>query len=489
VRENKKIFQKMSKFLLLLIVFFVALNIFTISGENNWGDDFSAYISQAKALVDGNMKDLEAASNFRISSSEVQVGPEFYPWGFPLILVPAIALFGVGIAVLKFVTFLFFIGSMFVVFFLFRNELKKEFTLLLILIMTASPYIFFFKQNVLSDMPALFFLLLSLFLIQKIYIQNERNDKLYSLYLGISIFCSIFIRTSSAILVPLLFLVQSISWKEWLKKKSDLVRAAIPYVTVLFLYVASAAFFPKSSYGEYFEWNLSLFSSVLAQNAIFYLKIFATFFGKSTNLMVWVAYAVAFSFFLVGFFNGFKKYYLYTLHIALSSILLLVYPYSQGLRFAIPIVPFFLFFAVFGIRIAGHKKYIRLDSRMIAYAFVFFLLILFSFQIFPAVGKIPEEERSGPYSKNAQELFNFIQENTGKDATISFFKPRAMYLFTGRRSAYIGSVEYLKLKSTDFFVFTIGVDLQSTKNYLDQNARLAFGNSQFQVYDLRQSNL
>lgn len=63
-----------------------------------WGDDWALYIRQAKGLLDGHPNRVLIENEFTVNASQ---GPEFspplYPWGFPLILAPFIAVVGVNI--------------------------------------------------------------------------------------------------------------------------------------------------------------------------------------------------------------------------------------------------------------------------------------------------------------------------------------------------------------------------------------------------------
>ena len=63
-----------------------------------WGDDWALYIRQAKGLLDGHPNRVLIENEFTVNASD---GPEFspplYPWGFPLILAPFVAVVGVNL--------------------------------------------------------------------------------------------------------------------------------------------------------------------------------------------------------------------------------------------------------------------------------------------------------------------------------------------------------------------------------------------------------
>ncbi len=60
-----------------------------------WGDDWALYIRQAQSLVDGNPQRVIDQNLFTVESSRgAAFSPPLYPWGFPLILAPFVAVVG-----------------------------------------------------------------------------------------------------------------------------------------------------------------------------------------------------------------------------------------------------------------------------------------------------------------------------------------------------------------------------------------------------------
>lgn len=60
-----------------------------------WGDDWALYIRQAQSLVDGDPQRVIDQNLFTVESSRgAAFSPPLYPWGFPLILAPFVAVVG-----------------------------------------------------------------------------------------------------------------------------------------------------------------------------------------------------------------------------------------------------------------------------------------------------------------------------------------------------------------------------------------------------------
>lgn len=60
-----------------------------------WGDDWALYIRQAEGLLDGDPGSVVDQNRFAVDSSRgAAFSPPLYPWGFPLLLAPAVAILG-----------------------------------------------------------------------------------------------------------------------------------------------------------------------------------------------------------------------------------------------------------------------------------------------------------------------------------------------------------------------------------------------------------
>jgi len=81
--------------LALVVGALVAIMLASRRDGHWWGDDWSLYIRQAEGLLDGNSGAVADDNQFTIESSEGgPFSPPLYPWGFPLLLAPAIAILG-----------------------------------------------------------------------------------------------------------------------------------------------------------------------------------------------------------------------------------------------------------------------------------------------------------------------------------------------------------------------------------------------------------
>ena len=97
-------------YLLLTTMIIGVVNFLTLrQGLEGWGDDFALYIDQARSLHDGTLDKLAQEQAFLLRNSDTKnFSPLFYPYGYPLLLLPLYHFFGMNYEVFKMATFLFF---------------------------------------------------------------------------------------------------------------------------------------------------------------------------------------------------------------------------------------------------------------------------------------------------------------------------------------------------------------------------------------------
>src|ERR1044071_7267181 len=143
--------------------------------ENFRGDDLALYINQGQSLIKGTIQTCLEDNTFSMRNSSFAIGPDLYPWGFPVLLSPVIFLFGLNVVAMKLLIIFFWLLSIVVVSFLFKNKLPTSQPLLLsvIVLFAFNPGLIQFTDQILSDVPFLFFSLSGLLLIQLFYFDRK----------------------------------------------------------------------------------------------------------------------------------------------------------------------------------------------------------------------------------------------------------------------------------------------------------------------------
>jgi hypothetical protein len=137
--------------------------------------------------------------------------------------------------------------------------------------------------------------------------------------------------------------------------------------------------------------------------------------------------------FVIGFVNMLLLPYKFELTLlVVYSFTVLLFPYSnQGFRYLLPVLPIIMLCIVVGaksIATKGHNKY------LLGTCFVVFILLQYKREIRNAHAHRLEAFWPGPQTAPNQRMFVYIQTNISDTAVIACLKPRAIQLFTGKKS-------------------------------------------------------
>jgi len=475
-----------------LLVGVAVLYVATFDQTQAWGGDFSQYIAQAACLSSGSFDEYRELATFRYeNSTDRRLGPKYYPWGYPAILAPVYAAYGLDLFPMKVVTALFFLMALAVTGYVFGHRLSPYQRLFVVALIGLNPYFFEHRQHLASDVPFLFVSLLTIWAIQEAVIHRRRPwaGLVGSFTVGVLLFASCSIRASGIVLLPTLLAVQVVEFVRARQRGggtvSDVGRAAIPYaVFFAFTGLATVSLPHESSYAD--QITLVTFGS-LAHNAEYYALLPGVFFAVGSHAVGSVVYLLTLLCVGIGLWSRARQDYLYVTFATLTLALYVIWPSSrQGLRFLFPLIPYYLYFMVIGAdRLSDAARPFTASrgwakrGEVLAGAA---LLLLFAI----GVGlNVAEHVRGaapppGAFQPDSIALFQFIREQTDEDATVSFFKPRVLTLYTGRRAADVTDWQNLKEHTIDLAVWNR--DRAPPPELRDR--RIVFQNDSFVCYRL-----
>jgi len=503
--------NKFSYIILLLIISLVLMsNLMSFSHGHSWGDDFSAYIDQARAVASGNFDELLFIHKYRFENTPPNSAtPYLYPWGFPILLSPIIHIFGLNINAMKIYVYFFFLASLIITFLLFKDRLKNIDNLFLVAIMSFNPLFFKIKDHVLSDFPFLFFSLLSLFLIKLFAVSNKIwINKFFSYFLiGFLIFFSSEIRSIGFVLLPTLLFAQFVESKVSKNKNGLNMYNFIPYITFFIFYSIKSWIFPSSTITAFFFQGNSLQETF--QLVIPHIKLFAlrpsSFFlldlemrDLSQNFFNYhfYLYCLIMLFIILGIVFNAKKDYIFIAYGFFTLTVLVLFPNShmQGPRYVFPILPFYLYFLFAGLSkitlplfITDKIRCLNINSVHIVGLALIIISLFQTSHYYIAFNK--RKVINGPYTADSMALFDYIKRNINKDDIIIFPKPRAMSLYTNRRSIKISKFDKLSNSPADYIVYIKKIPwwYQFQPEDLKNNYKCRFENETFILCDLKES--
>ena len=166
------------------------------------GGDFSAYIMQARSIGQFSTGEFIKNNRATVEQSSTRIGPVAYPWGFPVMLAPIYAVFGLHLFALKMVGVLSYLGLLITIWYGFRDFHTPFWRFACVLFFAVNPTLIGFTNHILSDIPFLFVSTLAIYLIGQIIVEqrvlwSQAKDRVL---LGVIIAYASFIRTNGMLL-------------------------------------------------------------------------------------------------------------------------------------------------------------------------------------------------------------------------------------------------------------------------------------------------
>jgi hypothetical protein len=425
------------------------LSLSMLTRGHLWWDDFASYILQAQSLLRGNPGELVAHNAFTIKQSSYPPGPIAYPWGFPILLMPVLAVFGMKLLALKGLNTIFFLLFLIVFSQLAKTRLAPDWSLFLTAILAFNPALLQAHDLILSDIPFLFFSTLTLLLIEK----NRKQ----TWTIGLVVFAAFSLRTNGLLLLAPLAVAQIQQFPSWAEARKNWTKIAAPYLVFATLAGMLALLLPGGQESYFNHFTMFTVERWLA-NAAYYLRLPAELFkGIWLGPVFFWFWALSF---LAGLLFNFKKDLPLLTYLVVSLGLFITWPETQGLRFLYPLVPIGALIAAEGWKSAAERLPARgtFVARWAGLGSVG-LLILLSLTASAQIGMSNlrnGRDINGPFDVYSQEMFAFIREGTPPDSVVIFFRPRAMRLL-GERDSFL-STECARLPLGDYLALSKKAD-------------------------------
>jgi 4-amino-4-deoxy-L-arabinose transferase-like glycosyltransferase len=474
--------------LLSIILVSVILGACTLTRGHEWGDDFAWYIVQAKGILNGTTDDLMQQSAFTNGESTTHVGPLAYPWGYPLILLPVYAVKGISPLALKLPGLFFYAGFLIVLYRLLISRLTRAESLLIVSLFAFNPLLIQFLDQILSDIPFLFFSILSLLLMT----HEGKRDPLHYVWIGASVFFTTFLRVTGVLLLACFLIVEFFRLLNNRRDRTtviNIIQSGLIVCSVfIFLWIVNIFLFPSGG-ASYF----SQYAGLIETAKVFvlaYFHVFSLFFGE-TQGWTYLYYFLSI-FFLIGAWVRRKQEPIFLLFFVFWIMVHITYPYWQGPRYIFPLLPIFIYFVFQGMKVLIDKlpeAYTLLGQRAF---FGFWILIAGIFLVKSTTNAYVNLQHdraiNGPFDPFSVEVYHYIKEETPPDSVVVFFKPRVMVMMTDHPT--IMSAECDRILKGDYLVLSrkVGENQQIPPEEIDTcNLPLnqVLKNNRFIVYEIQ----
>jgi hypothetical protein len=465
--------------LVIILAVSLALGASVLTRGHDWGDDWASYVMQAQSILNGTTHEFIARNTFTIFESSFQIGPVAYPWGYPLLLTPALLLKGVHALTLKLPGLFLFAGFLICLFWLTKDRLAPTESLPLVSLFAFNPTLILYLDQIISDIPFLFFIFLGLW-----WLNRSRSTLRDNLLLGTFIFLAAFVRTTGIILLAAYLAHQGLNFLHMRSsRKPIIVQVTQVILAFVVLWLVSSLLLPNGQ-GAYFEQLKGLTPEIFRGNISYYYSLFPQFFG---NASIWtMVFPVFAAFFLTGAITRRSADQALWLFFVLYLTAMIFWPERQGIRFIFPVLPLFMYFVFQGVH--ALLQFVPFSGKLAVDALWLALIGFFLYHSGMMAYTNLKDDRAinGPFDKYSQAVYEFIKTDTPPDSVIIFWKPRAMRLFTDRDS--LMSTECARLPLGDYAVISKKAEhSQISPDQIDEcglSPRTVFENQRFIIYEL-----
>ena len=512
-----KLFTKTDWLFALTATFIVLLfgSVSLTTGIYPWGDDCAAYINEGIAIAEGKLPE-QAQMNLyyhpsTLPQEALESGSLVYVWGYPLLLSVIYKIVGFGADTVIFyklpllISLAFTAGALVL---LFRKRLPIQFSFVLSVIFCMSSYLFSALNQLYSDLPFVFFCILTMLLMECLCGLEEkgRNVIFIGIIYSLSLLFTYETRLSGSAVCVLAFVEHILLLYPLVKKSSNRKRLIfqhlLPYFLFGLLVLVSERLLLLPATANYSDFFVQIDKSALFH---YYLEMIYKYFkviAREGNIL--------FVFFLVGMMvTGFQKKNIYLTVLLIGTIIVNCnLPYVQGPRYIYNVLPFVLLYAANGLVLAADlikklsKKIaanIKKDSVktklssvipqickvLIVIVAVLVLINVCSYGAGKAYNNIThwgENQKEDAYSFYAIEVYQYINDETDPQSVICFEKPRMLYLNTGHKSFRYG-VNGHELSEADYYLkFKTGFNGELEVELPDNET--VFENEMFVLYVL-----
>ena len=434
-------------------IILAGLVYFLIKGHTiyqGWGGDYAGYVNQARYIVEG--KSLIKEATYIYNPAIPHLAPPAYPMGFSMFLAPFYKVFGCDMdvfSILASITLgLFGVG----VFVFLQKQFGTWVALGATVLFCLNPYFYQPKGFVLPDYYFGFLQIMAVYA----YCYREKTVWQNALVCGVLAGLAWLTRANGIVLIGIVAidLVFQQAYDMFKARRWNIDKSALRYLTVFLVTAISIPtvvhhiIWPLPQGGSYFDqlhFGADFWGKTWGQARDLFRGIKRTYtlepqmpFMYKTMLdapftYILTAGAVVFAFTALGILtirNRVERFLL--LYLLAFCFILSVWPMVQGVRYFVPIIPIVYYFNLKGFQVL-HSQYTWLNG--LKWAAVFAVFAPAFYHIDKKVFEVLDMEEIGsPQYRLNTEAFDWVKQNTPKDAVFAAHHPLIFGLYTDRKS-------------------------------------------------------
>ena len=432
-----------------------------------WGDDWAGYMLQARAVVSQDLGAEVGVNAHALGGGDVQVGPDAYPWGYPISLA-ALAAIGYGDVESAKAIGLFSLAALIMAsFFLGRLLLPTVGAVFATLFTVLQPSLFLESTYLGSDLPFVAISTWALYLtLRRLQVPTGISSAPHVIASAVAALAvgGVAFRSNGILIAIVYFSALLVLWIRTGVPRRALLRESAVFLAVLFC--GLSAYFgllPDGSLSH--ATYLSLDPAIWLDRAIRHFHYIATWPTLDWVRGPWklVPFAVFLLLCVIGYISRPWEGAVLLVCVAAHIALITVFPFDGGIRYYYPMLgPSALLFSL-GIRAVWSAVVSRIDgvdmrsgvfSRWCSRAGIIVFLLIGSLGIRSAQVRAADFGADAPFGEASGSVFAFLAQSAPPGARIGFFKPRAFRFLSGRVAYAIH--DPVNLDRVDWYVFNGG---------------------------------
>jgi hypothetical protein len=459
--------------LCMLPLFFLNLN-----STHNWGDDFAQYIHQAQYFANDSAYQ---HWHFEANPLDHEYAPPSYPNGFPLLMSPIMAIWGFSVKPILILITTLLLAWLWVIFKFLQRHTNSTIALCITMLCAYHHYIVDFKQFILSDIPCALFC--SIYLYQR---TKEQTSKQSIVLASVALGMAFVIRSQAIVFLGaegLFFLSQWLKQKRTFEFVPALKNMVYVIIACLLFYFLSNFVGPRNThsalafYKQLYTQTEHSWSYIVLNNIEYLGTLLPSFFsGWAFDPHLQIAYTIIgtalLGVSLLGFYRSWRATVLDWGFICML-LLVLVTPVHQGLRYLFPMWLPMLYYQLRGFQqLKKSFSFSFLNKKTAIITCVLFIVMQYD----TIEGATHNNDMGwSPYAKNDQQALQFIKTTVPDSSLILFSKPRALSLYTGKRTCLLAekstlTENYTYFKTNNTYYVLVRKELTSNfyTNYINQ---------------------
>ncbi len=441
-----------------LVTVLLAVAVFqfaTLDGGQDWGGDWAHYVLHAKNIATG----APYAETDYVFNRKFFLAPEVYPPGLPLLLAPIYALFGLNIYLMKGLMGALFLASIGVTLWMLRGDLPRGQLAALAALLGFSPFLWKLSHQILSDVPFLLWVSLSLWSIRRMH-AARRRPLAWAAGAGLFVYAAVITRPLGPVLILSVLALDLMRTRRITRQTGLLLGVCllcygahelIAYAFSIHAFSAEearavgSAAAASDGHSELIRVNLlgriSQLPMTVATTVTDYLRhALALWHNGYAQWPTRILAAFGFLAAAVGWGGrAWEQLSILEVFCALYVAALLPWTFSMA-RYLLPVIPLYFFYVLVG---AGQlqawlaRRWQPLQRRPLQKPWAAGLLVGAALCSYGAsyAALPPRTLPTDPTEPAAQRFFAYVRTHTPPDAVFIFRRPRTFALYTGRPTA------------------------------------------------------